>query len=330
MAIRYNPMIMGAGRRLIGASYREFALEPEVAVRSIVAVQKFLLGTKKIPVSPCLDLSVEAADFGQKMIYPEESTPHPDYNDPLIKTPDDYRKLQRIEFHKAKRMQGVLEMTRILNEREGYKGMVTGFCFGPLGVLGMMRGAERLFRDCLQHREAVMKALETVTEGLIEYVEGQCDCGATGVMLDTLFASWSGLGKRLWEDVEGPFARELSRVVRRKGKAVILHNCGHGPYFDSQIRTMEPVVISFAELPDDCKTRKDLKDRYGGQVYLMGHVSTKLLSYGTPHEVMEECRKQIDDLGAGGRYILAPACEFPPNAPLENALALVRAAEQYG
>jgi uroporphyrinogen decarboxylase len=45
--------------------------------------------------------------------------------------------------------------------------------------------------------------------------------------------------------------------------------------------------------------------------------------------VMEECRRQIDDLAPGGGYILAPGCEYPPNIPLTNAIALVNAAEKY-
>jgi len=28
--------------------------------------------------------------------------------------------------------------------------------------------------------------------------------------------------------------------------------------------------------------------------------------------------------------VLAPGCEFPPDAPFENALAIMRAAEIYG
>jgi hypothetical protein len=45
-----------------------------------------------------LDLSVEAADFGQKMNYPESSTSHPDYNHPVIRHIDDYERIHRIEL----------------------------------------------------------------------------------------------------------------------------------------------------------------------------------------------------------------------------------------
>jgi uroporphyrinogen decarboxylase len=324
-----RPLMFSACRRLVGATCRDFALKPDVAVKALMAGLDFLgVREEDRPFAPWVDLSVEAADFGQKMVYPEESTPHPDYADPLIKDVSDYRKLERADLKTAPRMQNMLVMIRTLIEK-GAIG-IGGFCLGPLGVLSMMRGAERLFRDCVLHPREVKAAMETITETLTEYVEAQCDAGATLVALDTLFASWNGLSREQWEDIEGPFAKEIADAIRRKGRAVVIHNCGDGPYFDSQIRSMEPAIISFAALPDDCKDRKELKKRYGDQVVLMGYIDTALLSYGTPYQVMQECRRQIEDLAYGGMgYILAPGCEFPPNAPFENALAIIRAAEIY-
>lgn len=317
-----------ACRRLTGASFRDYAQKPEVAAESILAGFAFIGGDV---LNPVLDLSVEAADFGQKMIYPEDSTAHPDYTDPLIKDVSDYRKLKRIELQDAPRMQSMLEFCRLVVKGVHSKDVeVPGFCFGPLGALSMMRGVERLFKDCILYTSEVKDALETITEVLIEYAKAQCDTGVNGVVIDTLFASWNGLSRDLWEKIEGPFAGEIADAIHQKGKDVAVHNCGDGPYFDSQIHFMSPDIISFAQLPDDCSDRKELKRRYGDQVILMGMIDTPLLSYGTPYEVMQECKVQIEDLDNGGGFILAPGCEFPPNAPLENARAVVRAAELYG
>jgi uroporphyrinogen decarboxylase len=35
-------------------------------------------------------------------------------------------------------------------------------------------------------------------------------------------------------------------------------------------------------------------------------------------------------LAPRGGFILAPECEYPPNIPLTNAFALIKAAQQYG
>ena len=321
------PLVISASRRLVGASFPEFAQDPYIAADALLAGFEFIGGEIIVPM---LDLSVEAADFGQSMVYPEDSTPHPDYSNPLIRDVADYRKLRRIDLKDARRMSKLLSLYSVLVKEVGFRGAVCGFCFGPLGVLNMMRGAEHLFRDCVNYPREVMAAMETITDVLIEYVEAQCDAGVLAVTLDTLFASWNGLSKEMWERIEGPFVRDIAHAIRKKGCLVAVHNCGHGVYFDSQIRFMEPDIISFAHLPDDCKDRKELKARYGDQVVLMGYVETPLLSYSTPFDVMQECRKMIHDLADGGGFILAPGCEYPPNLHLDNALALVEAARKYG
>jgi len=324
--IPYGVGLCGAARRLAGVSYRDFSTKPEAAAESYLSAYEEFGGS----VLAWTDLSIEAADFGQKMIYPEESTAHPDYSDPLIKDVGDYRKLKRINFKEARRMQGVLETIRIMLKSERFEGgSMASLCLGPLAVLNMMRGAKHFLRDCINYPKEVMAAMETITEVLIEYVEALCDAGLMSVALDTLFASWSGLSRELWEEMEGPLVKEIADAIRKKRSMVFIHNCGDGPYFDSQIKFMEPMAISFAQLPDDCPDRKELKRRYGDQTILVGNISTPILGYGTPEEVIAECREIVEDLAPGGNFVLSPGCEFPPDGPFENAKAIIEAARQF-
>ncbi len=203
---------LGASRRLTGRSFAELSQDPHAAAEALLTAHELRGGDS---LGAGFDLSVEAADFGQRMIYPEQSTAHPDYDHPAIREVDDYRKLRRIDLASAPRMQAVLTMARIVAARVGTGAVLTGFVFGPLGVLNMMRGANRFLRDCMDHPREVRAAAETVTEVLLEYVDAQCDVGVQCIALDTLFASWSGLPKRRWEELEGPLARELARAARR-------------------------------------------------------------------------------------------------------------------
>ncbi len=320
-----TPILCSGARQITGTSFPEFALDAEKAADVYTAGFEFVGGDLVILL---FDLSVEAADFGQAIIYPEDSTPRPDYSNPRIREVEDYLRLKPIDLSSAERMQTFLQLCRLMVKKIGLRGIVTGFVFGPLGVLNMMRGAEQMFKDCLYHPAEVRKACETVTSVLIEFVQAQCETGMPAITIDTLFASRNGLSKKLWEEIEGPFVREISRVIKKNGLLVGVHNCGHDLYFDAQIRFMEPDVISFAHLPDDCQTPGELKDRYGDFITLLGYIPTPLLVHGSPKEVMEACRRQIEDLSRDGGYILAPGCEYPPNLPLTNAFALVKAAER--
>lgn len=321
------PLVGGAYRQLTGASFRDFSIDANVAIEAgllgleVIGGDVLLLG---------LDLTVEASDFGQATIYPENSTAHPDYSKPLIKDHTDYRKLKRIEIKSAPRMQKVIEMSKGALKEKGLSSVFVPVVSSPLSVLAMMRGAEQVFKDCVLYPAEVMAAMETVTSVLIDYINALCDTGLIIIAPDMLFASKSGLGKELWEKMEGPFGREIAEVVHRRNCLVAIHNCGDGPCFDSMIRLMEPEAISFACLPDDCRDRKELKKKYGDQTTLIGNVETALLYRGSPEQVMEECRRVIDDFAEGGGFILAPGCEYPPNANLLNAIILVQAARIYG
>jgi uroporphyrinogen decarboxylase len=321
-----TPILGGGARQISGITFPDHSLNAEKTAQAFLDGWRFVGGDLVILM---LDLSVEAADFGQKIEYPANSTAFPDYDTPCIKDVDGYARIPSIDPLKTPRMSEFLRMCRIVVKELGLKGNACGFVFGPLGVLAMMRGAEQLFKDCVRYPEKVKKGCEIITGVLIEYAQAQCDIGVPALAIDTLFASRNGLSKKLWEEIEGPFAGEISRAVKKKGVLFAVHNCGHDNYFDAQIRSMEPDIISFAHLPDDCKDRKELKQKYGDQITLVGYVETPLLTHGTPVEVMDECRRMIDDLAPGGGFILAPGCEYPPNIPLTNAFAMIKAAEKY-
>ena len=321
------PYLLGASRRITGIGYDDFSRRGEAVADSYLAATQMIGGDA---LYNFVDLSVEAADFGQKIVYPGNSTAHPDYHEPRIAAIEDYERLEVFDPRKSTRMSMVIELGRFLSRKAGIRYPVMGFTFGPLGVLSMMRGAQRLFVDCLRHPEKVKVALEVITEVLVDFVRAQCDSGVDAVMLDTLFAAQSGISRELWVEMEGVYAKRIADEIRRCGTMVVLHNCGNGPYFDLQIEYLDPLLISFADLPDDCRDVAELKEKYGKRVALAGFLPTDSICMDTPQRMMEIAREQIYALAPGGGFILAPGCEYPPNVDLVNAVAIVRAAEIYG
>lgn len=322
------PLVCGASRRVYGVTYAEWSQDGEIMAKSMLQAQE-LIGFDGILT--LVDLSVEAADFGQEMVYPIEDTAHPNYDNPIIKSPDDYAKIERFDPTKGTRMKEMLKYCDILMTERGSTVPVMGFVYGPLGILSMMRGAETLFRDCMRNKEAVIKGMEIVTDVLVDYIKAMTKTGVHAVVLDTLFASNTIMSKKLWMETEGPFTKRLADAIREGGAMVMVHNCGNGVHFDTQMEMMQPVAISYAYTPDGCTDMADTKKQWGDKTALCGYISpAQYMFLGTAEQVKEECKREIQELGQGGGFILATGCEFPPNGSLMNAIAMVEAAELYG
>ncbi len=323
-----GPLVCGAARRVLGITYQEWAQDADLAVESMVQMHQLI---RPDGVLLLVDLSVEGADFGGPMVFPIEDTPHPVYKNNLIQSLEDYKKLERFDPRKGKRMDHMIRYTDGVSKALASHTGVMTFVYGPLGILSMLRGAEKLFLDCMKHPEVVHEACEIVNDVLLDYIDALCETGCHAVVLDTLFASGSIMSKDLWMKMEGPHTKKLADRVHSHGKAVIVHNCGNNVYFDVQMEMMSPEAISFAFLPDDCKTMQECKDKWGDKTCLIGMVppSPDMMLH-TPAQIKETCKEQIQVFGPGGGFILSTGCEFPPNGSLLSAIAMMEAAEEYG
>ena len=72
-------------------------------------------------------------------------------------------------------------------------------------------------------------------------------------------------------------------------------------------------------------------DVLGDKYVLAGNISTDTLLSGTPEEVIAETRRCLEQAkDRKGGFILMPACEFPPKAPMENLDAVRKALMAHG
>lgn len=319
-----SPILCGVTRNLTGVSYPVWSNDAESCALSFVkAAREFDLDC----ITVLTDLSVECSAWGQKVLFPENEAPHPDYSDQLIKTPDEYAKIVKTDWKKSVRMNFYIEVCRRIVKEIGSEIPVFAFVFGPLGTLSMCRGQQDMFMDMYDCPEKVKAACWEITRTLEEYTGAVCDTGVDGVMLDTLFASGSIMSKDMWRDAEGGQSRALAEVIREKGKKVLIHNCGKRIYFDAQIECMNPDAISFLYPPDDCADFKECKEKYGGKTVLIGCVPPTNAVYGTDEEWKKLCKEQIQDMGGSG-FILSTGCEYPANADLGRARMMIEIARE--
>ena len=74
-----------------------------------------------------------------------------------------------------------------------------------------------------------------------------------------------------------------------------------------------------------------IKARYGDRLCLMGNIDINyVLPFGTPEEVARVVKETIEVAAPGGGYILSTCNTLIRAIPPENALAMYRAADEYG
>lgn len=189
-----------------------------------------------------------------------------------------------------------------------------------------LRGMENLMVDMLEAPEFVDELLDAITavqRGILEEVLKQdIDC----IRLGDDWGQQKGLifGHRLWQRFIKPRIAELYGMVKRSGKAVMIHCCG-------KVQELFPELIElgldiFNPFQPEVMDPVEMKDQFGKDLTFFGGVSIqKLLPFGTPAQIRSEVRRLIDRVGPGGGFIIAPSHEMPGDIPLENLIAFIEA-----
>ncbi len=318
------PILGGATRQILGVTYRAWSTNAELCALALAkTVRRYRLDAAMFVI----DLSVECAAWGQRLIYPREGTAHPDVHARALREPEDYARIRPASWLRAERMDMAVEVCRRLRLHLGPDIPIFPMVSSPLGVLTMLRGQTDLLTEVYDQLPAIIRAMEPITCTLEQYIRRLLDVGSDGILLDTLYASRSLISKELWSAVERPALAELAQSVRRQGRSLVLHNCGRDSYLKEQLASMHPQGISLQYPPEDCSNLVECRLRYR-TVALMGCVDPVLALLAQPEEWEDVCRTQVRLLGRRGGYLLSTGCEYPPNAPL-NLLRRMRRAADY-
>ncbi len=321
------PMINSVSRKALGLSYEEWTKDVCKCAQSIIKTTDLL---DIDCISTLVDLSVEAADFGQELIYFADKAAMPNHDNHMIPDEHSYGNVQYVDPRTAPRMREHIELARLLVEARGKEKPVIGFVFGPLGILSMLRGQADLFMDMLTTPAPIHPALEQITKTLIDLCDALIDVGVHAIMFDTLFASISIMNEEMWDEFEGVYMEKICNHVHARGCMVMLHNCGKGAYFDAQIARMHPCLISFLHVPDGCDSYEEVKEKYGGDITLMGMLDPGRLFVTSEDNVRGDAENAIDIFAKGGGFVLSTGCEYPAPLDFTKARIMIDVAKHYG
>ena len=218
------------------------------------------------------------------------------------------------------------------NQRTQRRGQSS--TWGVLGgsaadVLSMTRSMECFFKDIFRVPDKVYRAMEVVTDGMIEILAAQADqIGIRRAFIGDARSSAQWISLKKFEKLFLPIMKRLVNGLAEKNIVPILH------YDSDWTKNLEYLL----ELPakkfvlqlDSATDIFKAKEILGGHCAIMGDMPAALLAVGSPSEVDEYAKKLITVVGKGGGFLYSSGCCIPMNAKHENMRAFFDAVEKYG
>ena len=216
---------------------------------------------------------------------------------------------------------------------------LNGLCAGILEVYSWLRGYPRFFTDLATAPKTVELFLDKLLELKLAYWEQALDrVGQDVSVIDEAddMAGQSGLlmSPTTYRRLIKPRHRELFAAIKRMAPHVKIyfHSCGAirpliPDLIEIGVDILNPVQIS-AKGMDPFELKRDFGNDI---VFWGGGVDTQgVLCSGTPQEVRENVRRNIDALAPGGGFVFAAVHITQANVPPENFMAMWETLQEYG
>ena len=133
--------------------------------------------------------------------------------------------------------------------------------------------------------------------------------------------------EEMWMEFFYESYRRIVEQAHRHGLVVMTHSCGNiAPLIrhliDAGVDILDPVQTTAAGMDPS-----RLKPAFGDEIVFHGAVDTQqILPRCTPDEVGRHVREMVEVIGRDGGYIVAPCNNLQDDTPVENVVALYRAA----
>ncbi|MFN8466054.1 MAG: uroporphyrinogen decarboxylase family protein [Caldilineaceae bacterium] len=261
-------------------------------------------------------------------IYDDKSPPW--VSKPALENLEQVDRLRPIDPERDGALPAMLQATRILAKELGdHVCLLAEADQGPFSLAAQIIGIEEFLLALVNPKKADLmhRLLQYTTEQVITYGRALIEAGAHLTMMGESLAGPDVCSPKVYRQFAFPYERQVVTTLRAEGKAIGLHICGNAT------RIIEPMVDTGAIfLQVDYKIDRALcKQAAQGKTTLIGTVDpSAVLAMGTPEDVRRAALIDLEELAAGGGFMLSPGCSLPYITPNENVSALVEVAHTHG
>ena len=227
-----------------------------------------------------------------------------------IRTPKDWRKIKPLAPEQGA-MGRELKCLRAVKAGREDNAPILQTLFSPLTVASKLSGPELLLRTLREEPDALLAALEVITETMISYARASFEAGAEGFFYATQMASRDRLSLAEHRKFAAPYDLRILKEISAYSSFNLLHIHGENIFFE-EFSGYPVQAINW----HDRMTRPTLGQ---GQKIFSGAVVGGLEEWGilmsgpesSIHAQVQEAISQT----AGRRLIIAPGCGLPIDVP---------------
>ena len=237
----------------------------------------------------------------------------------------------------ASRFTGVREQAQRLRKETPY-ALATGIAGVVYEYCWYLRGLERWFMDTVENPDFCAALLDRTLAFWMDYMTGFM--GQVGDLVDVVMIGDDLAGQHgplfspaFYRKVVKPRQKKLVQHIQSlTGAKIWYHTCGNCVEYipdllDNGVDILNPVQTSAAGMDPGM-----LKQRFGRDMVFWGGGcdAQHVLPFGTPEQVREQVRRNMEIFKPGGGYVFNGIHNIQADVPPENIVALFDAAYEYG
>lgn len=168
--------------------------------------------------------------------------------------------------------------------------------------------------------DAILSALDVITENTIAYCKAALRRGAAGVFVSTFSAS-KQLPKELYMQFAYPFVERIFRETKDLAVMNTAHLHDYGIYVEEMVK-LPAHVISYEDTDRSNPSIPEMRTRWPGSI--MAGMDKNLITRVTPQRAIDNALEGVKN-GGKTRFFLAPGCSFQTWLYPESGRLLVEA-----
>ncbi len=203
----------------------------------------------------------------------------------------------------------------------------------PLDYLLDLLGYENALLAMMINPDMVKRILAKFTVGVVKMAEGLCDnAPIDAVKISSPFAGSDFISPEHYRDYELPYITQIANAIKKKGKFVYLHTCGH---INDRLEIMAESGISGLECldpePIGNVALDDAYNRVGDKLFIKGNVdSVNTLLSEDDEKIKNDISERIKIGMQNKGFILSTACSIAPKVTKKNVQILSEIANEIG